>query len=153
MTITRLDGIVALPTIKNPPNAPVPSKVAKDKQEKFIEILKTDHNYDIVAEIIQHIKELKRAKKIKPVEKHRMVIQYHAMLIPFCLTKVKAVEEDSGATAGKGVVFNIQIGGDNEPADPRMVGKGTVKKTKRKGVSVKIPTQINDDGSYTVLDE
>ena len=125
-----------------------PGKAAEKKQEKFIQILKTDHNYDIVAEIIDHIKMLKRAKKIKPVEKHRMIIQYHAMLLPFCLTKVKAVEETETGT-GNGVIFNIQIGGSDEPKD---AGHGRVSKSKG-GVSVSIPTKKNQDGSFTVTDE
>ena len=58
--------------------------------------------------------------------------------------------DDGGDTGGKGVVFNIQIGGANDPADPRQVGSGSVKVSKRKGVSVSIPTQQNDDGSYSV---
>jgi hypothetical protein len=141
---------VAQPTVKVTPPAPVPAKIHKDKQDKFIDILKTDHNYDIIDEIVNHIKELKRAKKIKPVEKHRMVIQYHAMLLPFCLVKVKPAEEDTGAGGGKGVVFHISIGGDNGPADPRNAGSGKVRKDKKKGVSISIPTQKNKDGTYTV---
>jgi len=56
----------------NPPATipPAPVAIAKQKAEQLITILKTDHNYDIVSEIITHIKELKRAKKIKPLEKH-----------------------------------------------------------------------------------
>jgi hypothetical protein len=142
---------VAQPTLKNPPAVTpplTPAKIANKKQEKFITILKNDHNYDIIAEIIDHIKVLSRAKKIKPVEKHRMIIQYHAMLLPFCLTKVKAVEDDTGGTGGKGVIFNITIGEDTSLRD---AGNGRVTKG-RKGVSVSIPTQKQDDGTYTVSD-
>jgi hypothetical protein len=66
------------------------------------------------------------------------------------MPKMKIVEDNSADTAGKGVVFHIQIGGTSDPADPRIAGLGRVRKDKRKGVSVSIPTQKNKDGTYTV---
>ena len=141
------------PTLKNPPATvkPTPLSTAKKKTAQFIEILKTDHQYDIVSEIITHIKELKRAKKIKPLEKHRMVMQYNITLLSYCLPKMKVTEDSSKDSIGKGVTFNISIGGGEEhPNKPKSAGKGTVSKGARTGVSVKIPTTINDDGSITV---
>ena len=63
--------------------ATLPAAVASDKQTKLIDILKTDHKYDVIKEIIEHIQMLKRAKKIKPLEKHRMLINYN---LPCCPT-------------------------------------------------------------------
>jgi hypothetical protein len=138
-------------TLKNPPaTTPTAGAIAKQTAKKLISILLDDHNYDIVAEIITHIKELKRAKKIKPLDKHRMVMNYNITLLSYCVPKMKIIEDNTANTGGKGVVFHIQIGGTDGPADPRNAGHGTVLKDKKKGVSINIPTQKNKDGTYTV---
>ena len=133
--------------LKNPP-AVIPKKkpgqLAKAISTSFIDVLKTDHNFDIVKEIVDHMKMIKRAKKIKPQEKHRLLQNYYITLLSYCLPKIKIVE-DNKDTGGKGVTFNINIGG-TDPTAPTPVGvsKG------RKGVSVNIPTIKNKDGSYSV---
>lgn len=144
---------MALPTLKNPPATANPNTVtAYNKNVRFIDILKTDHGFDIVKEIIDEIKFVKRAKKIKPQEKRRLLNSYYLTLLSYCVPKQKIIEDNSGNTGGKGVVFNIKIGGD-QPADPRNAGKGTVKKDKKKGVSITIPTNQKADGSYEITDE
>jgi len=145
---------VALST-NSPPAVATPTSpvaLAQNKATQFIEILKTDHNYDIVTEIIQHIQELKRAKKIKPLDKHRMVMNYNITLLSYCMPKIKVIEDNSHDTLGKGVIFNISIGGDERehPNKPKHIGSGGVSKSPRTGVSVRIPTKANDDGSFSV---
>jgi hypothetical protein len=119
---------------------------AKKKSERFIQILRDDHNYDIVAEIIKHMAEIKRAKKIKPLEKHRLLKDYHITLLSYCLPKIK-IQETTDDGSGKGVIFNINIGGDDPAAGPKKAGKGRVSNT---GVNIKIPTKQNKDGSISV---
>jgi hypothetical protein len=126
-----------------------PAKIHNKKSEQFIQILKTDHNYDIVAEIIDHINMLKRAKKIKPIEKHRMIMNYNITLLSYCLPKMKVTEDNTGNTGGKGVIFNISIGGEDGPKD---AGNGRVTKGK-KGVRVSIPTKKQKDGTYSVTED
>ena len=131
---------------------PTPLSNARTKQVQFIDILKTDHNYDVVAEIITHIKELKRAKKIKPLDKHRMVLQYNITLLSYCMPKMKVTEDKTTDSLGKGVVFNISIGGEGEhPNKPKSAGSG-VSKSSKTGVSVRIPTTVHTDGSISVLE-
>ena len=131
----------------NPPAVIPPQKpgaLAKVKSEQFINILKTDHKYDIVSEIVQHMQEIKRAKKIKPLEKHRMLMNYNLTLLSYCLPKIKIVEDDRNDTGG-GVIFNIKIGGDGEQkAKIKKAGQG------KTGINITIPTKKNADGTYTV---
>ena len=152
---TRPAGTVGQPTLKNPPavTPTTPVAIAKQKGEQLITILKTDHNYDIVSEIIKHIKELKRAKKIKPLDKHRMVMNYNITLLSYCMPKMRVTEDNSADQNGKGVIFNIQIGGSDGPADPRNAGHGKIRKSKSKGVAISIPTRKNKNGSYSVTDD
>jgi len=145
---TRPAGTVAQ-SIANPPAVVTPTAVAKKTAQKLITILKDDFNYDVVKDIIDTMAMIKRAKRIKPLEKYRLIKDYQLTLLSYCLPKMKIVE-DVRDTGGKGVIFNIQIGGTDVPADTRKAGSGTVKKDKRKGVSVSIPTQKNSDGTYTV---
>ena len=132
--------------LKNPP-AVIPKKkpgqLAKTASASFIDVLKTDHNFDIVKEIVEHMKMIHRAKKIKPQEKHRLLQNYYITLLSYCLPKIKIVE-DNKDSGGKGVTFNINIGGTDPAATPVGVSKG------RKGVSVSIPTVKQKDGSYAV---
>lgn len=130
-------------TVSTPPTPPC--KIAKKNSERFITILKTDHGYDIVAEIIKHMSEIRRAKKIKPQEKHRLLQNYNLTLLSYCLPRIK-IQENIGDDKGKGVTFNIQIGGE-EP--DKNAGAGTISKSKR-GVNIVIPTKKNKDGSYSV---
>jgi hypothetical protein len=141
--------------VQSTANVPVPSPgaIAKQVTKKLITILKDDFNYDVVADIIDSMASIKRAKKIKPLEKWRLIKDYQLTLLSYCLPKMKIVEDNSADQNGKGVVFHIQIGGNNEPADPRNAGSGTVRKDKKKGVSISIPTQKNEDGTFTVTDE
>jgi hypothetical protein len=113
----------------------------KDEQTKLITILKNDFKYDIVKEIIDHIKMIKRAKKIKPLEKHRLLYNYNVTLLSYCMPKMKIVEDNTDN--GKPMNFTINIGGDadTQPA-PKKAGKG--------GVSITIPTKKTKDGSYSV---
>ena len=121
--------------------------LAKKQSEQFIEILKTDHKYDIVAEVVKHMKEIKRAKKIKPVEKHRMLMNYNLTLLSYCLPKIKVIE-DTRDNDGAGVVFNIKIGGDGEQKQKiKRAGQG------KTDINITIPTVKNKDGTYTVSDD
>ena len=148
---TKPAGTVTQPT-SNLPVPANPTAIAKQTSKKLITILKDDFNYDVVKDIIDTMAMIKRAKKIKPTEKYRLIKDYQLTLLSYCLPKMKIVE-DTRDTGGKGVVFHINIAGTNDPADPRKAGSGTVRKDKKKGVSISIPTQQNDDGSYSVKDD
>jgi hypothetical protein len=144
---------VAQPTPNVPATISTPAAIAKQTAKKLITILQDDFNYDIISDIIDTMAMIKRAKKIKPLDKWRLIKDYQLTLLSYCMPKMKIVEDNSADTAGKGVVFHIQIGGTSGPADPRNAGSGKVRKDKRKGVSVSIPTQKNKDGTYTVNGE
>jgi len=145
MTI-QPDDMVPAPIVKKPLT---PVQKAKDKSYKLIKILKDDFKYDIVKEIIETMALIKRAKKIKPLEKYRLLKDYQLTLLSYCMPKMKVIEDNSANVDGKGVVFNIQIGGTSD--DPKPV-KGKVSKSK-KGVSVAIPTTKQPDGTYTISDD
>jgi len=134
------------------PPAPPPAVVAQNKSTQFIEILKNDKNFDIIDEILKHMDEIKRAKKIKPLEKHRLLKDYHLTLLSYCLPRIK-IQETTGDDTGKGVIFNINIGGD--PADTtgalKKAGAGKVRK-KSTGAHVTVKTIQNTDGSYSIAD-
>ena len=131
---------------------PTPGAIAKQTSKKLITILKDDFNYDVVKDIIDTMAMIKRAKRIKPLEKYRLIKDYQLTLLSYCLPKMKIVEDTSADAGGKGVVFNIKIGGSDEPADPRGVGQGKVRKG-AKGVSISIPTKKSKDGTYTISDD
>jgi hypothetical protein len=81
-------------------------------------------------------------------------MNYNIVLLSYCLPKIKVTETDDGSNAGgKGVIFNIQIGGSGGDKDSlKGAGHGVVTKS-RAGVSVTIPTKKNKDGSFTVSDD
>jgi hypothetical protein len=132
--------------LKNPPATQTPGQIAKVTQVRFIDVLKNDHGFDIVKEIIDEIGMLKRSKKIKPQEKRRLLNSYYLTLLSYCVPKQKIIEDNSAPT-GKGVVFKINIGVPDQPSGAQIV------KDKRKGVSITIPTQQNADGSYEITDD
>ena len=130
--------------ITKPTTTPVKANPKnKQKMTRLIEILETDHNYNIVQEIVDHMKLIKRSKKLKPLEKHRMLQNYHITLLSYCMPKMK-ITEDTRDSGGKGVTFNINIAGTDGTATPVGVQKG------RKGVSVSIPTRKQKDGTFVV---
>jgi hypothetical protein len=116
------------------------AKAADSKQTQFINILKTDHNFDLVKKIVDHMGMIERAKKIKPQEKHRLLQNYYLTLLSYCLPKMKVVEDNSDKNKNP-MKFTINIGGTAEkPKAPKKAG----------GVSITIPTNKNKDGSYSV---
>ena len=119
----------------------------KDKQTKLITILKDDFQYDIVKEIIDHIQMIKRAKKIKPLEKHRLLYNYNTTLLSYCMPKMRLVEDNSKDNS-QPFNFQINIGG---PGDGTPAPKST--KKKKGNVSITIPTKKNDPGTYSVSSE
>ena len=42
------------------------AKAADKAQTQFINVLKTDHNFDLIKKIVDHMQMIERAKKIKP---------------------------------------------------------------------------------------
>lgn len=124
------------------PNLPAKKSagsVAKAKQTTFINILKTDHKFDIIKELVDHMGSIKRAKKIKPQEKHRLLQNYYLALLSYCLPKMKVVEDNTDKNK-KPMNFTINIG-ETSP-------------TKKKGgASITIPTNKNKDGTYTVSND
>lgn len=114
----------------------------KGKQKRFITILQDDFNFDIVKEIVDHYQLIKRAKKIKPLEKARLMQHYLLTLLTFCVPKMKVTEEQKGS--GKPVQFSINIGGTPTQPDP------TSPNQVNGGVNITIPTTQQPDGSYAV---
>lgn len=130
-----------LPALAAGPAQP-PAVVASKKQKDLFIILKEDHNFDIIAEILNHIKEIKRAKKIKPNEKHRFLQNYYQTLLSYCMPKQKVIEDNS-LDKGRPINFSINIGG-TETTDPRAA------KPVKGGVSITIPTRKQKNGTYAV---
>lgn len=140
------------PTVNTPAVSPKtppirrdkPGLIEKQKSEQFIEILKKDHSYDIVAKIIERMQMIERAKKLKPPEKYRLLQAYDLALLSYCLPKIKVVEDNRDDTGG-GVIFNIKIGGeDDQKKKVRKAGQG------KTSINIAIPTKQNKDGTYTV---
>lgn len=121
---------------------------ADKKQTKLITILKDDHNYDIISEIVTHMKEIKRAKKIKPLEKHRMLMNYNLTLLSYCMPKLKVLEDDRSKTGDK-IQFNINVGGNTEVTPNQ---KGGIPAPSG-GVNISIPAVKQIDGSYGIEKE
>jgi hypothetical protein len=138
------------PTTAVVPSNPAPPPAPKVVQTQFINILKTDHNYDIVAEIIKHMAEIKRAKKIKPLEKHRLLKDYHITLLSYCLPRIK-IQETIGDDTGK-VIFNINIGGDDNTGGTLKKAGGKGKRKKNTGANITVNTTKGKDGTFTVTD-
>lgn len=106
---------------------------------RFIQILKSDFHFDLIKEMVEHMGVVKRSKKLKPIEKHRMLQTYYTTLLSFCVPKLK-VQEGSKDTGDK-VNFTINIGGEET----------TMKSAKPKGgVNINIPTRKDSSGTYTV---
>ena len=139
--ITPLEDTVAQPTT-NPPatTAPTPAAVNEKKQIRLIKILKSDFNYDLIAEIVAHLRMLKGLKKVKPTDKHRMIFNYHSLLLGFCMPKMKIVEDNTDKNA-RPMAFAINVGG----IDPSQGQLSTAKP-----VNITINTKKNSDGTFTV---
>lgn len=118
---------------------------ASKTQVRFIDILKTDHKFDLMKKIVQHMGQIERAKKIKPQEKHRLLQNYYLTLLSYAFPKMKVVEDNSEA-GKKPMNFQINIG-TPAPDKPAKPGRP---KTKGKGVSITIPTVKHKDGSYSI---
>ena len=147
MTTTRQADMANPRTTKAVVKAPG-KDLAKDMQKRFIDILLTDHSYDIVKEIVDHIRLLKRTKKMKAKDKNAMIKDYNLTLLAFCVPKQKIVE-DRPDDSGKGVVFNINLGGP----EPEQTKSKTVKSKASKpktGINITIPTRQADDGTYSI---
>lgn len=116
------------------------AKAADKAQTQFINVLKTDHNFDLIKKIVDHMQMIERAKKIKPQEKHRLLQNYYLTLLSYCLPKMKVVEDNSDKNKTP-MKFTINIGGTVEkPKAPKKAG----------GVSITIPTNKQSNGTYSV---
>jgi hypothetical protein len=124
----------------NPPanQTQTPAALHQKKQTQLITILKDDLQYDLIAEIVAHLKMLHRVKKVKPYEKHRMIFNYHSLLLGFCMPKMKIVEDNTDKNA-RPMNFQINVAGNN-PADGKVV----------KPTTISINTKKNDDGTFVV---
>ena len=116
------------------------AKAADEKQTQFINILKTDHKFDLITKIVEHMGMIERSKKIKVQEKHRLLQNYYLTLLTYCLPKIKVVEDNTDRNS-KPMNFTINIGGTEAEPNP---------KKKAGGVSITIPTKRNKDGSFSV---
>ena len=141
--------VPTVPTVPTTANTTTSiTKAAVSKQTKFIDILTSQHNFDLVSSIISHIGEIKRAKKIKPIEKHRMLQTYYMALMQFAYPKMKVVEDNS-AGSQKPINFTISIAApapEHPAAKPRSKPKGY-------RTSITVPTYKNTNGTYTIKDE
>lgn len=136
---------MALPSTSNKKSRlPVPSN--KTSQKKFIDILEKDHGFNIVSEIVEEIRMIKRNKRIKGLDKRRLLKDYYLTLLTFCVPKQKVVE-DSPRDKKKGLIFNINVGGPSTASSsPQPAGAGKVS-TK---MNIDIPTVQTKDGMYYV---
>ena len=124
--------------------ASLPAKVAQQKSTQLIDILKTDHRLDILKDIVEHIGLIKRAKKIRPLEKHRLLQNYYTTLLSYCVPKMKVVEDNTNKNSTP-MNFQINIGVSPDKGTP-----STKKNKSQSGMKITIPTQKNKDGSYSV---
>ena len=134
-----------------PVSKKVPAKVAskkvavadaKDKAVRLIDILKTDHNLDIVEYIVGEMGYIQRSKKISPLDKRRLIKDYSLTLLSYCMPKMR-VTEDSSDKDAKPMLFQINIGGpQSEESLPASTRKSTTNLT--------IKTNKNKDGSYSI---
>jgi len=118
---------------------------AQNTQTRFITILKTDHKFDLMKKIVDHMGQIERAKKIKPLEKHRLLQNYYLTLLSYAFPKMKVVEDNNDRN-NKPMNFQINIGGP-APEEPKKAGRPVASKA---GVSITIPTVKNTDGSYSI---
>ena len=118
---------------------------AQNTQTRFITILKTDHKFDLMKKIVDHMGQIERAKKIKPLEKHRLLQTYYLTLLSYAFPKMKVVEDNNSANS-KPMQFQINIGSP-APPEPKKAGRP---KAAQAGVSITIPTVKNTDGSYSI---
>ena len=129
------------------------AKTLTGKQKRFITILQEDFNFDIIQELVEAYGVVKRAKKLKPVEKHRLIQTYLLTILTFCVPKMKITEE--AKETGDKIQFNINIGG---PIAPTGKQKSSAQHNNRKGstkssvggVNITIPTVKQADGSFAV---
>jgi len=119
---------------------------ATKTQTKFIDILKTDHKFDIIKKVLDHIGMIDRAKKISPLDKHKLLQTYYLTLLTYCLPKMKLVEDNTDKNS-KPMNFQINIG---TPAPTPAPGKPGRPKKSQGGVSITIPTRKASDGSYSI---
>jgi hypothetical protein len=122
----------------------------KGKQKRFITILQDDFNFDIIERIVSHIGVIDRSKKIKPLEKHRMLQNYYLTLLTFCVPKMKIVEDDRDKVGDK-IAFNISIGGsDGTNPSGTSTTKGAPTRAQGSNVSITVPTVKGPNGSFIV---
>jgi hypothetical protein len=135
-----------MPKLNHPP---VPASTSKALlklgagKARFLQILKDDFNYDVIQEIIEMIGIIKRGKKLKPLDKYRLIQTYQLAILSYCIPKMKVLEGDKGV--GDKINFTFNVGGE---APPNPHGKPVG------GVNITIPTVKKEDGSFepTVLE-
>jgi hypothetical protein len=118
----------------------------KGQQKRLVVILKEDFNFDVIVEIVKQYHKVERAKRIKPLEKARLVHSYLNMLLPYCVPK-QMHEKEAGPGTGDKIQFNISIGGGN-PTDTLSQKGGDP--DSHSNVSITIPTVKQPDGSFAV---
>ena len=118
------------------------------KQKRFVTILKDDFNFDVIESIVKHIRQIDRAKKIKPLEKARLLQNYYLTLLNYCIPKMK-LEEDKGDKVGDKISFSINIQNNTTDAKALPVSGGSASSKKKPDVSITIPTVKQPDGSYS----
>jgi hypothetical protein len=135
-----------MPRLKHPPVPSISNKALTELgkgKARFLQVLKDDFNYDIIHEIIEMIGIIKRGKKLKPLDKYRLIQTYHLAILSYCIPKMKVLEGEKGI--GDKVNFTINVGGE-APPNPRIKPVG--------GVNITIPAVKNDQGTFvpTVLE-
>lgn len=115
---------------------------ATGKQRRLIVILEEDYNFDVVLEMITQYGIVKRAKKIKPTEKARLIKDYLVFIAQLCIPKEKPSED--GPITGDKIKFTINID------TPKPLQPDNVAAKKPGGISITIPTIKGADGSYAV---
>jgi hypothetical protein len=139
-----------MPASTDGPKLPIKRKVssppavaAENKQTHFINILKTDHNFDLIKKIVDHMLMIERAKRIKPQEKHRLLQNYYLTLLSYAMPKLKVVQDDTNQNRVP-MKFTINIGD---------TGNSNKASKKAKGLSITIPTKKSKDGTYSVSND
>ena len=128
-----------MPRLKHPPVPSISKKALAELGKgkvRFLQVLDTDFNYDLVKEIIDMIGIIKRGKKLKPLDKYRLIQTYQLALLSYCIPKMKVIEGEKGV--GDKVNFTINVGGE---APPLKSGKP------KGGINITSPT-VKKDGTF-----
>lgn len=113
-------------------------KKFKDEKKRLITILKEDHNFDVIKEMVDLYHKVVRSRMIKAA-KYKLQFQLLSKIMEYALPKLR-VEEHKNET-GDQITFNILVG-QNDPSTKALPGN--------KPKQIDIPTKVDPDGNFVI---